>query len=121
MCSIDANDKQQPLSIDCGSIGGGNALPQNSTTEALFSLSATIDFIYCWLNCLEHHSLSRSNMYFQTMECMFRKITVELPKPLTLKEIRKTLLHAIGGKCYKNKLNVKLPPLKKIKLSKKVQ
>ena len=57
MCSIDANDKQQLLSIDCGSSGGGNALPQNSTTEAFFSLSATIDFIDCWIKFLKRNYL----------------------------------------------------------------
>ena len=65
--------------------GGGNALTSNSTTEALVSLSATIDFIDCWIKYLEQDSLERSNIYFKTMECMFQKIPVKLPKLLSLK------------------------------------
>ena len=85
MCSIDAHKKQQPSYIYYGSRGGGNALPLSSTTEALVSLSATIDFIDFWLKLLEQNYLQRSNMYYQTMECMYQKIPVELPKPLILK------------------------------------
>ena len=32
MCSIDANEKQQPSYIYDGSSGGDNVLPSNSTT-----------------------------------------------------------------------------------------
>ena len=32
--------------------GGGCPLPTTSTTESLDSLSATIDFIICWLKAL---------------------------------------------------------------------
>ena len=38
---------------------------------------------------MEHNYLERSHMYYQTMEYMFRKIPVKLPKPLILKETRK--------------------------------
>ena len=57
-------------------------------------------------------------MYFQTMDSMFHKIPVKIPKPFILKKKRKHLLHAIGGECYMNKLNENLPPLKKRKLIK---
>ena len=33
MCSIDAHEKQHLSYIDGGNIGGGNALPSNSSTE----------------------------------------------------------------------------------------
>ena len=49
MCSIYAHEKQHPSFVDDGSSVGGNALPTNPTTKALVSLSATIDFIDCWL------------------------------------------------------------------------
>ena len=65
MCSIDAHDKHKPSSFDDGSSGGGRALPSNSMTEALVSLSVTIDF---WLKCLEQNFLEPSNMYFETMK-----------------------------------------------------
>ena len=52
---------------------------------------------------------------------MVYKIPVELPKQPSPKEKRQLLLHAIGGGWYVNKLSQKLPPLKKIKLSKKAQ
>ena len=32
MCSIDANDKQQPSSVEDGISGGDNASPSNLTT-----------------------------------------------------------------------------------------
>ena len=89
MCSIDAHDKYHTSYVDDGSSGGDNVLQSNSTTQSLVSLSATINFIDCWLKFLEIVSLERSNMYFETMECMFQKISVELTKPLSLKEIRK--------------------------------
>ena len=86
MCSIDAHDKRQQSSADDSIRIVGIALPSNSTAEALVSISATIYFIYCWLKLPEQNSLERSNMYFQTMECMFHKIPVELPKSLSHKE-----------------------------------
>ena len=49
ICSIDAHEKQQLSSIDDFRSGSGSALLSNLTTEALVSLSGTIDFIYCWL------------------------------------------------------------------------
>ena len=52
---------------------------------------------------------------------MFHKILVELPNQPSPKEKLKSLLHAIVGGWYVEKLGQKLPPLKKIKLSKKGQ
>ena len=52
MCSIDANEKNYPLVHDDESSGGGFPLRSNSTTEALVSLSLTIDFIGCCLQAL---------------------------------------------------------------------
>ena len=52
---------------------------------------------------------------------MFQKIPVELPKQLINKEKHQSSLHAIGGDWYTNKLNEKLPPLKKQNISKNSQ
>ena len=55
MCSIYAHEKHHPSILDDGSSGGGNALPSNATTESLVSLSATFDFIDCWLRFFYHN------------------------------------------------------------------
>ena len=55
------------------------------------------------------------------MKNLFQKTPVELPKQPIPKEKLQSLLHAIGGGWYVNKLGQKLPPPKKRKLSKKYQ
>ena len=55
ICSIDAHEKQHPLSVYDSSSGGGNTIPQNSTTAALASMSATFDFMYFWIKCLDNN------------------------------------------------------------------
>ena len=55
------------------------------------------------------------------MEYFFQKIPVELPNQHSPKEKCKSLLHAIGGGLYVDKLCKKLQPLNKSKLSKKGQ
>ena len=52
MCSISAHEKQKPPSFYYGISSCGNALPVKSTTEVLLSLSATTNFIDCWLQGL---------------------------------------------------------------------
>ena len=89
--------KNKPSEHDDGSSGGGYPIPLNSTTEALVSLSATINFIGCWLQALEHNFLEHCNMYSFAMKNMFQKTPVELPKPPILKEKHRSLLHDIGG------------------------
>ena len=88
MYSIDSQKKHQPSYFDDVSSGGGNVLPSNSTKEAFISLCATINFIDFWPKCLEYNYLERSNMSFETMKCMFQKISYELPKALSNKEKR---------------------------------
>ena len=85
MCSIDAHEKQHPWYFDGFSIGGVNALPLNLTTEELASLSATFHFIDCWLKGFDQNYQDRSNMYIEAMQDLFKKIPVQLPKPLSLK------------------------------------
>ena len=84
MCYIDVHEKYHPSTFDDVSSGGGYALPSNSTTEALVLLIETIDFIDFCLQDLEQNSLERSNIYVETMKNMFKKIPVQLPKPVSL-------------------------------------
>ena len=53
------------------------------------------------------------------MKQLFQKNPVELPNKPNPKEKRKSLLHAIEGGWYVDKLGQKLPPLKKRKIKKK--
>ena len=121
MCSIDSHEKNNLSEHDDEISGGGYPIPLNSTKEALVSLSTTIYFIGCWLQDLEHSLIERCNMYFFAIKNMFQKIPVELPQPDSPKKRHQSLLHDIEGSCYMNKLSEKIPPLKKSKLSKKVQ
>ena len=120
MCSIYAHKKEHQSSCDDGSSGGVCPLPSNSTTEVLYLLGATIDFIGYWLKSLENNFIERCNMYVFNMNNCFRKSQLNFLKTHS-KEKRKLLLHAIGGGWYANKLGQNLPPLKRRRSSKKVQ
>ena len=77
ICSIDAHEREhQSYICDDGSSGGGCPLPINSTTEALELLGATIDFISCWIESLEHNFIEHCNMYVFNMNKCFHKIPV---------------------------------------------
>ena len=60
-------------------------------------------------------------MYVLNMSKLFQKILVEINKQPSPKGKRKSLLHAIGGGWYVNKLGQKLPPLRIRRLRKKNQ
>ena len=122
MCSIYAYERENQSSI-CydGSSGGGCPLPKNSTTSALELLGATIYFIGFGVISLEHNFLERCHLYTRFMKELFLKISVELPNKPSTKEKLKSLLHAIGGGWYVQKLGQKLPPLNKRRLSKKTR
>ena len=111
--------KINPPENDDGSSGGSYPIPLDPTTEELVSLSATINFIGCWMQALEKN-LERCNIFF-CYENMFQKIPVKLPKPPSPKEKHLLLLHAIGGGWNLNKLSEKLPPETKSKLRKKLK
>ena len=53
------------------------------------------------------------------MNILFQKTPVKLLNQPSPKEKRKSLLHAIGGGWYVDKLGQNLPQLKKMRLSKK--
>ena len=54
--------KYNPSVHDDGSSGVGYPIKSNSTTEVLVLLSATINFIGCWMKWPEHNLLQRCNM-----------------------------------------------------------
>ena len=64
MCSIDAHEKNAPEKYDGINIGR-NPIRLNSTTEAIVSLSVTIEFIGCWMRGIEHTFLECFNMYLK--------------------------------------------------------
>ena len=78
MYSIGAHEKEHQLSCDDGRIGGGFPLPTNSTTESLELFGATIDFIGCWLEALEHNFIEICKLYSHYMDLLFQKTPVEL-------------------------------------------
>ena len=53
------------------------------------------------------------------MQYLFKKIPVQLPKPLSHNVISQLLLHSAGGYSYMKEMNENLPSLKKQKPSKK--
>ena len=86
MCSVDAHEKNNPSDHDYESDSGGYPVPLNSTTVALVSLSATINFIVFWLQGLENSFLERCNMYFGTMKNCFREFQLKLLNQLVIRE-----------------------------------
>ena len=73
------------------------------------------------MQALEQFFLERCHMYFFAMEKLFQRTPIELPKLSSPKEKHQSLLHAIGGGCYMNKLCENLPLPKKRKPRKKPQ
>ena len=71
ICSIDSHEKQQPSYVDDGSIRSGDTLPSNSTTQVLYSLGETFDFVDFWLKGFDQNYQDWSNMYSQTMQDLF--------------------------------------------------
>ena len=51
MCSIYEHKTKKSSYVDRGSSGDGKSIPSNLTTEALYSLGATFDFIDCGIKC----------------------------------------------------------------------
>ena len=74
--------KKNPLEHDYISSGDSYQMPPNSTTEALVLLSATIDFIGCWLQALEHNLLDICQMYINDMKKLFLKYQLNFLKHL---------------------------------------
>ena len=57
ICSIDVHEKNDTSVHYYGSSGSGYTITLTSTTGALVSLSATIGFVGCWMQTLEHNLL----------------------------------------------------------------
>ena len=70
-----------PSEHDDGRSGSCYPIPLNSKMEVLFSLSATIYLIGCWLQALEHNFLDSCNMYVFSMNKLFQKVSGGILKP----------------------------------------
>ena len=104
MCYIDAHGKVHQSYIYDGSNGGVCPIPTSSTTESLELIGAIIDFIGCWLKSLEHNFIERCNLYTHNVDLLFQKTNVKSPNHPSMKKKNKSLLHAIGGGWYVEKL-----------------
>ena len=79
MCSVDAHKKYHQSSCDDGSSGEGFPILSNSATEALDFIGATIYFICCWIEALEHNFIERCNLYAFNRVNLFQKVPFEIP------------------------------------------
>ena len=95
-CSIGEHEKEHQSSSDDVIRVGGFPLLKNSTTEALYLLGETIDFIDCWLKASEHNFIEICNLYSHHMDLVFQIYPVKLPNQPSPKKKRKSLLHDIG-------------------------
>ena len=73
MCYITVNNKQQPTYVDDTISGGGWVIPENATTEALQSLGATLNFIYCWRQKFQNNYQVILIMYHEAMIYLISK------------------------------------------------
>ena len=85
-CVLLMHTKQNSSEHDDVVSGGGYPIPSNSTTEELVSLSATIDFIGCCLQALEHNLLERCNMFFFAIKNYFRKSQLNFLNQILLRK-----------------------------------
>ena len=123
MCSIDANGKLRPMCSDLLSSGGDILLTDGSRTDSIKYLCNTDNIIgYGYRRLIQTMYQVEIIKKGKTNE-LFNKISHKLPafKPDKSRNKLQALLTDIGGKWYLNKLNEKLPPLKKPHLSKEKQ
>ena len=69
MCSITAHGKLQPTYVVDTSSGDGREITKNATTSALYSLSATLNFIDCLIKLFHNNYEVRSKMYDEAIIC----------------------------------------------------
>ena len=79
-------------------------IPKKATTEALESLSATLNFINFWIKRFDITYKVVCGMYNKAMKNMLQKITKIKSKPLSQGKKHKKLLTEIGGGWYMEKL-----------------
>ena len=97
MCSITSHDTQQHKYVDDAISAGSREIPNNSTTEALKSLCATIKFIHCWLKHLQQTQQEISEMYHEVTIDLFKQIPTMKYNPLSQDKNNQFLLIDIGG------------------------
>ena len=81
MCYIIAHDKKQPIYDDDEISIGGRPIPKNATTEALYALSADLNFIDCCIKPFYHNYEVRWKMYNEAMKKLFKQIPTMKSKP----------------------------------------
>ena len=84
-------------------------------------MGATLNFIGIWLKLLEDNYEIRYGMYNKAMTYMFKQIPKTMSKPLSPKQKFQKLMIKIGGGWCMGESSKGLPPLRRPKLSKKVQ
>ena len=82
---------------------GNRLLPKHVTTEALESLSDTLNFIDIWLKLLDENYDARRVDYITAMKEMFKQIPTTMTKPLGAKQKVQELMTEIGGGWYMEK------------------
>ena len=83
MCYITAHDRQNPIYVGDTSSSSGRAIPKNSTTIALNSLGAIINFIDYWIKHFQHNYQEILMMYHKYMIELFKQTPTLKSKPLS--------------------------------------
>ena len=73
MCPIITHDKKQTSYEDEEIIIGDRQIPNNTTSESLESLGATLKNIYFWYKLSHHNYEVRCGMYNKAMKILFKK------------------------------------------------
>ena len=102
------------------SSGGGRPFQISSYKGALISLGQTINFIENMLQWFETNYVNIIESYKKIMSELFKMIPTSLTKKRVM-NIKKHQINImkIGGKSYIDKMNTKLPSIKRRKSSKK--
>ena len=103
MCSITEHNRKQPTYYYDARIDGDRAIINNTTTAALKSLGATLNFIDFWLKYFQHNYQEILEMYHDAMIELFKHIPTMKSKPLSQDKMHQFLLKYIGGSWYMEK------------------
>ena len=98
---------------DDASIGVVIPMPILSFKETCYSIFQTIKFIDNWLQWFEVNYENIIIIYKENMSELFKTIPKSLP-PKSLnyyKSKYQTTIEAVGGGCFLDKINSKLPPI----------
>ena len=104
ICYLVAHDKKLPAYEDDKISIGDSLIPKHVKLEALEQLGATINFIDVWIRVLEDNYNARRASYITAMKDMFKKIPLNMIKPLTPKPKVQKLMTDIGGEWFIEKV-----------------